>query len=108
MDPRRDPRARLARQATLCRAAFRALAPDARSSLASRLRSTGDALDACWAEVLEGPHPLAAWLEGEDPFDALPSDFARGPSARQLVSSHPFTGFHPWLHACPPDPRTSP
>ncbi len=50
-----------------------------------------------WLAVLRKRHPLARWLDSEHPYSALPTEFPSGPSPRQLIASHPFTDFHPWL-----------
>src|SRR5690349_5626678 len=91
----RTPDDALRAQALHCRWAWTALGPGGRDALAERLKN-GDDWDLAWVEVLAGEHPLARWLEGDAPYEALPRSFPAGPNARQLLSSHPFTGWHPW------------
>jgi hypothetical protein len=54
----------------------------------------GDPLDREWAKILRGEHPLSAWLDGDEPFERMPS--VGGFLPRQLFSSHPFRVEHPW------------
>lgn len=90
----RTPADALRAQAERCREAWRALGPAGRTRLAQTL---GDGeLDATWRRVLAGDHAFAGWLDGDAPFEALPSGWDEGPSPRQLLSSHPFTGWRPW------------
>jgi hypothetical protein len=90
----RTPRDALVAQAARCRAAWRDLGPDGRARLAAELGD--DWLAAAWKRVLAGDHPLADWLDGDEPFEVLPNEWAEGPSPRQLLSSHPFIGWRPW------------
>ena len=96
MDPVPDPRQRVLRQAAHCRAAFRALTDEGRLRARARLRP-GDPVDGVWVAALSDPdHPLARWLAGDEPAEALPARFPEGPSPRQVFSPHPFPDFHPW------------
>ena len=84
------PQERVERQAAYCRARFRAMTAPERRMLADRLSL--DPLDVAWAAVLRGEHPFAAWLLGDEPLER----FSGTPSARQLVTSHPFRVERPW------------
>lgn len=87
------PRDALQEQAAHCRRAWQALGPGGRQAWPVR----GDDVYAeTWRVVLRGEHPLATWLDGDDSFETLPTEFADGPSPRQLFSSHPFAAWHPW------------
>lgn len=90
-------------QALWCRDAWHRLAPPRRAAIRARLVRDGSALALAWITVLDRAHPLAVWLDGDEPFEALPTEFPGGFSPRQLISSHPFTDVHPWFH-----PATSP
>lgn len=87
------PQQALLQQALHCRRAWQAGAvPGARACLKTR----SDAEARVWERVLNREHPLACWLDGEEPLEALPLEFPEGSSPRQLFSSHPFTGWHAW------------
>ena len=102
-----DPREELRSQAERVRRISRGLDAAERAALLTRLRRSEDPWDQAWIPILEGRHPLADWLNSDAPFDALPPDWPRGgPSARQLISSHPFAGFHPWFKL-PTSPESS-
>lgn len=64
--------------------------------LALALRPEGPGTARVWAEVLSGEHPLARWLDGDDPLDALPVLLPGGFSPRQLFADHPFASMVPW------------
>lgn len=97
-----SPRERSLRQAALCREQWCALDEARRERLIARLREEDHPIGRVWIEVLEGRHPLAAWLDG--PSDGLPS-WPGAPSPRQLFSSHPFSERPPW--STPPTSRPS-
>jgi hypothetical protein len=80
-------------QAAHCRRAWRALGPEA---VAAWPVPGDDAIASTWRRILARDHPVAVWLDGDAPFEALPASYDAGPSPRQLFSSHPFTGWHPW------------
>lgn len=83
----------LLQQAQHCRRAWQAGAlADARLRLGQRT----DREARIWERVLDRQHPLAAWLDGNG--EEIPEVFPDGSSSRQLFSSHPFTGWHPWLN----------
>ncbi|MCK6507812.1 hypothetical protein L6R53_31345, partial [Myxococcota bacterium] len=72
MSERDTPQHRVEAQAARCRRAWRRLGPEGRAMLALALRPEGPGTARVWAEVLSGEHPLARWLDGDDPLDALP------------------------------------
>lgn len=99
----RGPATVLAEQALRLRGHWRD--PRNRQTALDRLDSypATDPTVGVWRAILNGvwpdgkAHPFVAWLEGDEPFSALPSEFPAGPSPRMLVSSHPFLTAAPWL-----------
>jgi hypothetical protein len=90
------PQQRTAAQAAHCRRCWRALPEEARELLVRRLQASEDPWDRAWAAILLRRHALAAWLDGDEPFEVLPRELADGSSPRRLFSSHPFTDFDRW------------
>lgn len=88
-----EPRDATLRQARICRRAWRALGPEGRAGL---VVPGNDPVATAWRATLAGAHPLADWLDGDAPLDALPAEFADGVSPRRMFASHPFTNWHPW------------
>ena len=101
-----DPRQRFEYQALHCRAAWQKMAESYRQRVLGRLTSEGGLMMEAWIAGLERRHSLSEWLDGDYPFSLLPTEFPTGPSPRQLVSSHPFSDFHPWLNL-PISPESS-
>lgn len=94
--PARDPAEVLAAQAERVRAKWRD--PGLRRAALDRLdRRPDDPTTDAWRAILAGAHSFVAWLEGDEPWSALPAALPDGSSPRQLVSSHPFIGA-PWLN----------
>lgn len=73
--------------------------PGNREIAAQRLNSRlpDDPTTPAWRAVLAGTHPLALWLDGDAPYNALPATFPDGLSLRQMITSHPFIAGAPWL-----------
>lgn len=72
MPSNESPAERLAAQANRCRATWRRLSPARRAKICRRLEAEGHRIGRVWIAVLEGRHPLAEWLDGDLPLDALP------------------------------------
>jgi hypothetical protein len=90
------PQQRTIAQAAHCRRCWRTLSDGEREVLVGRLWASGDPWDLAWAAILSRRHALATWLDGDEPFEALPRELADGSSPRRLFSSHPFTDFDRW------------
>lgn len=98
------PDQRLREQAAFCRSRWHSLGPEGRVALARKLDG-GDELDRAWADVLRGRHLLSRWLDGDENYDQLPS--FPPPTARQLISSHPFRVEKPWSSPSTSEPSSS-